>query len=348
MLLTIISFIVVFTLITLAHEGGHLLFAKLNGIRVYEFGLGFGPPLFQFKHNGTVYKINLLPILGYVKIAGIDTDDPEEAATPADEKYFNKGPLARFLSIFGGPLCNLILGFIIFSILFAFIGIPTGLSNEIAAISPNSPAAKAGLASGDRLIDLNGKAITSPEKAIDFIHNNAEKPLSITVSRGGKKFTFTATPKLNKRLKVGLLGFSLNPVYQKVSPASALIRAAKETWGLTVLTAVIIGKLFVGQIGLGDLAGPVGIAQITGQYASSGLIAILGFISFFSINVAVLNLIPLPALDGGRLFFIVLGLITRRPINIELENKIHAVGMTLLLAFIAVLTFNDKFRIFKN
>ena len=124
MLLTILSFIVVFTLITLAHEGGHLFFAKVNGIRVYEFGLGFGPTIFQYRKNQTVYKLNLLPILGYVKSAGIDTEDPAEAATPAAEKYYNKGPIARFFSILGGPLCNLVLGLVIFFLLFSLIGVP--------------------------------------------------------------------------------------------------------------------------------------------------------------------------------------------------------------------------------
>jgi regulator of sigma E protease len=182
LLLTIVSFIFVFAVITIAHEAGHLYFAKKAGIRVHEFGIGFGPTLFSFRHNNTSYKVNVLPILGYVKIAGIDTEDPQEKETPENEKYYNKSVSQKFKSIFAGPMMNLLLGFVIFSFVFMIAGIPTGISNEISTINPGSEAAKIGLQSGDQLVSINGKIYDKPEEAINVIHQSADKEPPDTIS----------------------------------------------------------------------------------------------------------------------------------------------------------------------
>jgi regulator of sigma E protease len=346
MLLTVISFIFVFTIITVVHEFGHLYFSKKSGIRVHEFGVGFGPTLFSFKRNETTYKINLLPILGYVKIAGIDTEDPQEKETPENEKYYNKNVGQKFKSISAGAIMNLIFGFLIFSLLFMFNGAPAGISNEVSTITPGSPAAKTGLLPGDRLISINGKTYENAEDAVRFIHKNAGQELILKIKRDGKFFSLKATPEYNKRMKVGLLGFSLKVTTKPVGPIEALWMGLKQTGGICLLILMLLGKLLIGQLALGDLAGPVGIAQITGQYAHQGIISFLYFIAFFSVNVGVLNLLPIPALDGGRLFFVILEFIRRKPISIERENKIHMIGMYVLLGLIAILTVNDILRIF--
>ena len=346
MLLTILSFVFVFTVIALVHEGGHLYFSKKAGIRVHEFGIGFGPTLFSFCRNHTTYKINLLPILGYVKIAGIDTEDPQEKETPDHEKYYNKSVGAKFKAIFAGPAMNFALGFLLFSLIFMVTGIPTGISNEIAAVSPGSEAAKIGLKSGDRLVSINGIMHETPEEAIKIIHKNAKKELSLGIQRNKEFFLIKATPKYNKRMKVGLIGFSLKAVYKRVNPLQAIYHGLKETVGLMLMIIMLLGRLLAGHFGLSDIAGPVGIAQITGQYAQQGFLSLISFMAFFSIHVAVLNLLPIPALDGGRLFFVVLEFIRRKPISIEKENKVHSVGLFILLGLIALLTVNDLVRIF--
>ncbi len=348
MLLTIVSFLFVFTIITIVHEFGHLYFSKKAGIRVHEFGLGFGPTLFSMKRNNTTYKINALPILGYVKIAGIDTEDPEEKDTPENEKYYNKSTGAKFRSIVAGPMMNLILGFLVYTMIFTFIGVPSGISNEISAVSPGSEAAKVGLKPGDKLISIDGKTYNNPEEAIKTIHQNPDKTLTLGIERNNKLTNIKATPKLHKRAKIGLIGFSLKAIYTRVNPLYAIYYGFKETVGLILLIFVLLGKLFVGQLAVTDLAGPVGIAQITGQYASRGAFALMNFIAFFSINVAVINLLPLPALDGGRLFFLLIEFIRRKPINIETENKIHSIGLILFLILFALLTVNDVLRIFRS
>ena len=348
MLLTIIAFLFVFAVITLVHEGGHLYFSQKAGIRVHEFGLGFGPNIFSYKRNNTTYKINLLPILGYVKIAGLDTDDPEEKQTPENEKYYNKSVGKKLLSIVAGPVMNLIFGFLVFSLLFMIMGAPTGISNEIATISPGSVAEKIGLKPGDKIIALNKNTKYSPTEIVSFIHKNAKKELLLTIDRNGERLNFTAVPKFNEKMKVGLIGFSLKALYHKINPLQALYYGLKETAGLSLMVVLLLGKLMLGRLSLGDLAGPVGIAQITGQYAQSGLASLLGFTAFFSINVAILNLLPLPALDGGRIFFLLIEAVRRKALPIELENKVHVVGLYFFLALAAVLTINDVLRIFRN
>jgi regulator of sigma E protease len=346
MLLTIVAFLFVFTVIAVVHEWGHLFFSKRAGIRVHEFGIGFGPTLFSTTRNNTVYKINLLPILGYVKIAGIDTEDPEEEHTPESEKFYNKPAGQKFKSIFAGPMMNLLLGFMVFSLVFMFSGVPTGISNELSAISPGSEAAKIGLHSGDKLISIDGQQFENAEDAISLIHKSADKKLKLVIERDGERLSLAATPTYNKRLKVGLIGFSLKPIYEKVGPLKSLYYGLKETVGLILLILTLLGRLLVGKLSLGDLAGPVGIAQITGQYAHQGITSFMSFLAFFSINVAVLNLLPIPALDGGRLFFVILEAIRRKPISMEKENRVHAVGLFILLGLIALLTINDLIRIF--
>jgi len=346
MLLTLVSFIFVFTVITIVHEWGHLYFSKRAGIRVHEFGIGFGPTLLSWKKNNTTYKINILPILGYVKIAGIDTEDPQEKVTPENEKYYSKPVIKKLSSIVAGPFMNLILGFAIFSLLFMLMGIPIGVSNEINAISPGSEAARIGLQPGDLLISINEKTYDNAEDAVKFIHNNAGKELRLGVRRNNRAMTLKATPQFNERLKIGLVGFSLKALYKRTGPLTAIWYGLKETIGLSLLILSLLGRLLVGRLSLGDIAGPVGIAQITGQYAQHGFLSLMSFLAFFSVNVAVLNLLPLPALDGGRLLFVLIEAIRGKPISIEKENKVHYVGLIIFLGLLALLTVKDVIRLF--
>ena len=347
MFITIISFLFVFTIITLVHEFGHLVFAKRAGIAVPEFGVGFGPNIFSFTKNNTTYKINLLPILGYVKIAGLDADDEQEKNIPADQKYCNKRVSQKFVPSFTGAVINLILGFMVFSLVFMIAGVPTGISKEISAISPGNEAAKVGLQAGDELIAINGRKYAKAEDLVKHIHQSAGKKLRLTIERDGSKKHITAVPQLNKKMKIGLIGFSLRAVYKKVAPWTAVWYGLKETGALIVMILTLVGKLFIGRLSLFDLAGPVGIAQITGQYARHGFLSLMSFLAFFSINVGILNLLPIPALDGGRLVFVVIVAVRGKPVPLEKENKFHYVGLFALLGLLAILTINDILRFFR-
>lgn len=347
MLINIVSFIFVFTLIALAHEIGHLVWAKRAGIKVHELALGFGPRLFSVEKNGTHYSLNLIPILGYVKIAG-EGELEEDKQCPEDEKFYTKSPAQKFKAIFAGPFMNIILAFVLLCLAFLFAGVPKDLSNEIATVSRGSPAALAGLKAGDKLLAINGQKFPIMEDAITFIHKSKGKELALKIDRAGTALTVKATPKYNTALKVSLLGFSALPVYEKVNPLMAIYYGAEQTVAMVGLMFVILWQLISGSLSLSNLAGPVGIAQITGKYAQSGIIALLNFTALISVNIGVLNLLPLPALDGGHLIFILLEWVRKKPINPHLENKIHSWGMAALLTLMGIVTINDLLRLFRT
>jgi len=345
LLITIVSFLVVFTLVALTHELGHLIWAKRAGIRVFEFGFGFGPRIFAKEHNNTTYSINLIPILAFVRIAG-EGESPEDLACPRDENYNSKSPSQKFKAIAAGPLLNIVLAFFILLFLFAFSGTPVGLSSEVDSVSKGSPAEKAGLLAGDKIIAINKVKYPDIEKAITFIHQHPGTPLSILIDRGGKQLTFRATPKYNASMKVGLLGFSPKPIFKKGDIFLTVYKAGEQTFLMVARTIQVVWLLITGGVSIRDLAGPIGIAQITGKYAQSGLVSLLYFTAFISVNLGVLNLLPLPALDGGHIAFIFIEAITRREIDPALKNKINAVGMAFLLALMFFVSIGDILRLF--
>ncbi|OGC36768.1 RIP metalloprotease RseP [candidate division WOR-1 bacterium RIFOXYB2_FULL_48_7] len=345
MLTTIVSFFVIFTLLAFAHELGHYIWARRAGIKVYEFGFGFGPRLLAREWSGTIFSINLLPILAFVRIAG-EGDSAEDANIPADQLFFNKPLLARAKCLLAGPFMNLGFALCILFVLFSIAGIPSGISNEIGAVNPGSPAEKAGILVGDRLIAINGVKYEQMEKAISQIHQSRNKQLILSLSRQGKPITVKATPKLNQRLNISLLGFSPKPLYVQASIFQAVYKAIEQTISLIILTLVIVWKLITGGVSLGDLAGPVGIAQVTGKYAESGLVSLVYFAAFLNVNIGVLNLLPLPALDGGHLVFIFVEWLRKKPLDRALMEKINSWGMTALLTLMAFVTINDLLRLF--
>jgi len=347
MFISIVSFLFVFTIIALSHELGHFIWAKRAGIRVYEFGVGFGPRLYSVTKNGTIYSLNLIPVLAYVKIAG-EGDNEEDKSCPENEKYTAKTAAQKFKAIVAGPLMNILAAFLILFLSAAIIGEPKSLSNEINMITKNSQAEKAGLKIGDRLIAINGRLYPKTEEAINFIHLNADKRLVLTIQRGSQTLKLAATPKYNPAMKAALLGFAVKPVYEKVDLFSSFLFGLEQTLSLVAVMFVVLFKLFTGSLAISNLAGPLGIAQITGKYALSGWVALLNLTALISVNIGVLNLLPLPALDGGRLVFIALELIRKKPVSPELENKIHFWGFVVLLSLMALITFNDFLRLLKG
>lgn len=347
MFISIISFIFVFVIAALTHELGHFIWAKKSGIRVLELGIGFGPTLFKFTRNNTKYSINLIPILAFVRLAGIDEENESEKGFPESEKYYTKNPWQKFKSISAGPIMNLILGFIIISLMTFFYG-NSQISPEIAQILPSSPAHAAGLKKGDIITKLNGKNVSDMMFVISRIHASPGKNLGITVNRNGRELVFRATPKYNPKLKIGLLGFSLKSISKKVGFLSSFWVGANKTSEMIIQIMYALGGLLIGKIALSDLAGPIGIAKLSGEAATQGFQVLLYFLALININLGVLNLLPIPALDGGRLVFVALEAIRRKALKIETENKIHQVGLVLLLTLLAVVSFNDIARIFSS
>lgn len=327
------------------HELGHLIMAKHAGIRVYELSFGLGPKIFSIKKQKTEYSIRAFPIGGFVRIAGLDVDK-EDASCPDQEKYTSKNPWQKFVAIAAGPIMNLILAVMLFFFVFMSQGMPVGFSNEVASVLPGSPAEAAGIKPGDVLEGINGKSFPKMEDAVDLIHKSSNKPLDLAIKRGGASLAVKVTPKYNEKMRVGLIGFSPKIIYRHFNIATALAESFWQTIKMAGLIVYYLGLLIIGKVAAGDIMGPVGIAQVSGTFAAQGIIAYAQFIAFFSINVAVLNLLPLPALDGGRLFFVVLEALRGKPVDIEKENKVHYVGLVLLLALAAIITVNDVLRLF--
>jgi regulator of sigma E protease len=347
MLISLVSFVIIFTIIALAHEGGHLVMAKRAGIRVFEFGIGFGPRLFSFSRDNTIYSLNLIPILAFVRIAG-ESDSEEDLNCPPAESYLTKTPWQKFLTLSAGPVMNLLVALLVLILLAASAGVPSGVSNEIETISRNQPAFKAGLKPGDKLLAINGQAYEKMAEAIEYIHKHPNKPLVLTLDRQGKTLKISATPKLDERLKIGLLGFTPKPVYMRVNPFQAAYYGFEQTVSMILLTLIIVGKLVTGGVSFADLAGPVGIAQITGKYVQSGLASLVYFTAFLNVNIGILNLLPLPALDGGRIVFVIIEWIRKKAVNSKLENQINYWGFIALLTLMALVSAHDILRILRG
>lgn len=345
MFISIISFIFVFVIAALTHELGHFIWAKKSGIGVLELGIGFGPTLFKFTRSNTKYSINLIPILAFVRLAGIDEENESENGFPESEKYYSKTPWQKFKSISAGPIMNLILGFIIISFMIFFFG-SSHVTPEIAQILPSSPAQTAGLKKGDIITKLNGKNVSDMMFVISKIHASPGKALEITVNRNGKELNFEASPKYNPKLKIGLLGFSLKSISKKEGFLSSFWIGASKTSEMITQILYALGGLLIGRFALADLTGPIGIAKLSGEFAAQGFASLLYFLALININLGVLNLLPIPALDGGRLVFVFIEAIRRKALKIETENKIHQVGLILLLTLLAVVSFNDILKIF--
>lgn len=344
-MLTILSFILVILVVVLPHEIGHMLFAIRAGIRPLEMGIGFGPRLFSFKKNKTRYSFNMFPLGGFIRIAGMNPEEDKEFGPyPESESYMSRGPLDKALIMLGGPLMNFVFAFLVLAAIFFFLGSPAGISNEIASIAKGSEAERIGLVPGDKLVSLGGVPVTKPEAAVGLIHKNAGKRLSLGIERKGQAIKLLATPAYDQKMKIGLIGFSLKPLYKKVGLLGSLRLGAREVLSMISLVFVSLGLLITGRASMADLAGPVGIAQISGQAAHGGLVSLLGFAAFLSVNLGVLNLLPLPALDGGRVVFLLIEGIRKKPLSQEIENRIHYVGFALLLALAFVLTVNDVLR----
>jgi len=347
MLISLISFAIVFTIIALAHEGGHLVMAKRAGIRVLEFGIGFGPRIWAVTHDNTVYSVNLVPILAFVRIAG-EGETEEDLNCPEAERYQAKSPWQKFLTLVAGPLMNLLAALVILIILAVFAGVPTGVSHEIETVTKGQPAEAAGLRPGDKLVAINGQAYQDMAGAIEYIHNHAGKKLVLTIDRAGQSLKIAATPTLNPKLNIGLLGFSPKPIYSRINPFQSVYYGFEQTASMIIVTLVVVGKLLTGGVSLTDLAGPVGIAQITGKYAQTGLVSLVYFTAFINVNIGILNLLPIPALDGGRVVFVIIEWFRKKAVDPKLENQINYWGFVFLLALMALVSAHDILRILRG
>lgn len=345
--MTLLYFILILGVIILIHEFGHFIFAKRAGIYVYEFSIGMGPRIFKWKRKNdeTEYSIRLIPIGGFVQMAGEEIED--DTSVPKEKKFSVKTFGQKFMTVIAGIMNNFLLAIFLFFIFALFNGAPQNKA-IVGEISKDYPAYTSGLQTGDRILKVNGKnAKTYDILALELQVNNGEE-IEVEVERNGKTETIELEPKKVEEngTEIYRYGFTINDEIEKGFFAS-LKYAFTKTFSLLHQMILIIFYLVTGSLNLNALSGPVGIFGIVGTAADSGLWSIVSLTALLSVNVGFINLLPLPAFDGGRLLFIIIEKIKGKPVDPRLENTIHSIGFFLLMALMLLITYNDIIRLIK-
>ena len=346
MLVSILIFLLIFSVIVISHEFGHFAIARRNGIRVLEFDIGMGPVLYRKKGGETDFCVRLLPIGGaciYDGLEGLDDDEEHQM----DEHSFPNAPVgSRIASVLAGPMANFILGFIFSVILVAFTG--TGLP-VIQEIIPDSAAREAGLEKGDVIKKINGETIHIYREVSLVSMMNYGEPLRITYERDGEKNTVELTPILDKEDNRYYIGIRGSGQYMKCNPVQVFQYGFYETFYWLKATYKSLGLIFRGHFTKDDVSGPVGVVKVvddtyteTAPYGPAAVIlTFLSLATLLTVNLGVINLLPLPALDGGRLVFLFLELVRGKPIPPEKEGMVHLAGFALLIFVMILVLFND-------
>lgn len=370
--MTILIFFIVLAVLILSHELGHFISAKLSGVKVEEFGFGFPPRIFGTKkksEESTIYSVNLIPFGGFVKIFGEDGPPAGEAGEgKMDEKSFSSKPAhTRALILVAGVLANLFLAWPFLSAGY-FLGTPVSLDQDISGakitergvmivqVQENTPAEKAGLLAGDFLLQLVSLKDNKILEAADigeiqnFIKNSSGAEIKINYQRGNEKFSTLAVPSANPEEGRGSLGIAMDRVGIAKYPAGqAVWEGLKSTFRLTGLVARGIFSFFTSLFSeksmIDQVAGPVGIAGIVGSAAQAGWSYLFQLIALLSINLAIINFIPFPALDGGRLLFLAVEFVRGRPISRKISNIANNVGFAILILLMLIITYQDILRI---
>lgn len=364
--MSILLFLIILVVLIVSHEFGHFVVAKLFGIRVDEFAVGFPPRLWGVKKGETEYSLNALPFGGYVKIFGENLDDPLlHDHEKRKRSLIHKPKLVQAAVISAGVAFNLLLAWVLISFGFA-VGFPTAVSGSgyeayakdtaltITSVGPGTPAEAAGLKPGDRILSLSSDADTlspkAPEEMQNFIFGHGGAPIEIRYKRGQIEQTMEIVPREGIVPGKKAIGVSMDLVGTVTLPFyKAIWEGAKNTYFLTEGTVAglwgLVKSTLVGQGNLSALTGPVGIVKLVGDMSALGPVYLLGFTALISINLAVINLIPVPALDGGRLLFVLIEWLKGSPINPRAARVVNAVGFALLIMLMVVVTYHDIARL---
>ncbi|MHB8139443.1 MAG: RIP metalloprotease RseP [Smithellaceae bacterium] len=363
-MVTLISFIVLLGVLIFIHELGHFLAARLGGVGVQKFSLGFGPKIFGKKIGETEYVLSWIPLGGYVKLLG---ESGAEELPPEDEErsFYNQPTWKRLLIVLAGPVFNFFLAVVIFFIVYMY-GLPN-LIPVIGEMSSDSSAASAGIVAGDKIVALNDKKITYWDEIKPIITESKGNEVKVMVERGSEEKTFTVKPKLSKAKNIFgeeentyLIGIAPagKTVIERKNPLQAVVSSLDKTWEISKLTVISVVKMIEGVISPRTLGGPIFIAQIAGDQVREGLIPFILFMAVLSINLGVINLFPIPVLDGGHIFFYLIEMVTRREIPLkikEISQQIGFVVLLMLMLFVIMIDIerlnikpiNDVLKIFK-
>jgi regulator of sigma E protease len=326
-------------LLIVLHEGGHFLVARLCGMRVERFSIGFGPTLIGFKRGGTLFQIAPIPLGGFVQITGLNPNEEFDRSDPY--VYPNRPRWMRLATILAGPAANYLSAFFLMLALVLAFGVPSKTTKIIEPF-PGKPAALAGLAAGDVLVEANGRAISADSPIIDVIRAAQGAPVTIKVLRNGQPMTFVVKPE---QVASGSyqIGIQLGPVDERtpVGVTGALREAAVYPYYASVVVLASLSDVVRGRVHLRDLSGPIGITRAMSRAADRGVVDYLSLVAMLSVYLGLFNLLPLPALDGGRAVFLLIESVRRRSVNPRIEAAVHTVGFVLLLGLLIIVSFKD-------
>ncbi len=346
-IINLILFVFILGIIVFVHEFGHFTWAKITGVYVYEFAIGMGPKVWSKKGKETEYSLRAIPIGGFCQLAGEDVGDDELKKIPKDKRLQNKSAFQRFLIMFFGAGNNFISAILILFFIALIWGGNT-MNPIITSIEKGYPAEAAGLKANDKVLKINDHSIsTSDDISLFLAVADPKKGSTFVIERNNEELTFKIKPKKVKEGDDTSYLYGIGMQQEKTKGfGGALVYTAKKTGSIFKQMGITVGYLITGGIKISQLSGPVGIYSIVGEQSKGGLANILYLIAFLSINVGFINLLPLPAFDGGHILFIIIEKIKGSPVDPELENKIHTIGLILLMLLMIIVTFNDILRLF--
>ena len=338
---TIFGFAILFGALVLFHEFGHFSAAKLAGVRVFEFALGFGPALAQRKRGDTLYTVRTVPLGGFVKIAGMDSAPEEcEDEVPVKETFEHKPLWQRLAFVTAGPIMNFILAFILLVTYHMVVTIPP----TIQEVEIGSPAALAGLQPGDQIIKIDAQPTPSTEQVVKLVQPKSGVPLSVEVLRGNDTIHFAVTPRFDQEQRAGMLGVTIFD-QQRQPLLTSLRLGALQTYGWTVSIFRSVMRMLTGKR-KAELSGPVGIFMVTGSAIQEGLGSLLRLAILLNINLGLFNLFPIPLLDGFWIFLLLFESLRGKPLRPEQRGMAQFVGFALLLLLLVYATYQDLARFF--
>ncbi len=351
----IFAFCIVLGVLIFFHELGHFIVARLFGVGVEKFSLGFGPRVFGKKIGRTDYRLSAIPLGGYVKMVG---DEPDQELPEEDIPYSftHKHVFKRILIVAAGPLFNLFLAALIFWMLFWIHG-EFVLEPTVGAVTPGAPAASAGLEPGDRIVAIDGHPIESWQQMAELITGSQGRNLSLEVTRQDRTLNFVVKPRrtttkniFGEDVEKWVIGITSAGSYttRSMGPLQAAGAGVVQTWELARLTVVSVFKIIKGSVSSKTLGGPLMIAKMAGQQAKAGATSLIAFIAFLSVSLAVLNFLPIPVLDGGHLLFFIIEAVSGKPVNTRVREIAQQAGIFILILLMVFVFYNDIMQLFFN